>query len=80
MSAVIKKQIFAMGGGGFSMEPENPMLDRYVLSLVEEKKNPKVCFVPTASGDADGYIKRFYQHFEKEDCQPYHLSLFKPPR
>jgi hypothetical protein len=22
-----------MGGGGFSMEPENPLLDRFVLSL-----------------------------------------------
>ena len=26
-------QIVAMGGGGFSMEPDNPLLDDFVLSL-----------------------------------------------
>jgi peptidase E len=26
--------------------------------------HPKVCFVPTASGDAEGYIQRFYAAFE----------------
>lgn len=72
------KQIIALGGGGFSMEPENPLLDRYILRQ-SDKENPKICFVPTASGDAEGYINRFYQFFEKEKCQPSHLSLFKPP-
>ena len=24
--------IIAMGGGGFSMEPENPALDRYIIA------------------------------------------------
>ena len=28
------KQVIAMGGGGFSMEPENPLLDQYVLRQV----------------------------------------------
>jgi len=53
------KQIVAMGGGGFSMEPDNPLLDCYVLCLTN-KPRPKVCFLPTASGDAEGYIVRFY--------------------
>jgi hypothetical protein len=26
-----KKQIIAMGGGGFSEEPDNPLLDEYFL-------------------------------------------------
>jgi hypothetical protein len=30
--------IVAMGGGGFSMEPDNPRLDDYVLSLVERPR------------------------------------------
>jgi len=42
------EQIVAMGGGGFSMEPENPLLDRYILRL-SKKETPKICFVPTAS-------------------------------
>ncbi|WP_406946251.1 Type 1 glutamine amidotransferase-like domain-containing protein [Halobacillus sp. SY10] len=71
------KQIIAMGGGGFSMEPENPLLDAYVLDQVE-KERPKICFVPTASGDADSYIERFYEAF-KEKAETTHLSLFKLP-
>jgi dipeptidase E len=71
------KQIIAMGGGGFSMEPENPLLDRYILNL-SEKDKPNVCFIPTASGDSQGYIDRFYHYFEKESASPSHLSLFKP--
>jgi len=71
------RQIIAMGGGGFSMEPENPLLDRYILAR-SPKKRPKICFIGTASGDAEGYIEKFYHFFRKEDCEPSHLSLFKP--
>ena len=55
-------QIVAFGGGGFSMEAGNPLLDDYVLSLTGVER-PKVCFLPTASGDADHYIVRFYRQF-----------------
>ena len=72
------RQIIALGGGGFSMEPENPLLDRYILNQ-SSKINPKICFIPTASGDSDTYISRYYNFFEKLHCQPSHLSLFKPP-
>ncbi|KQL37323.1 peptidase E [Psychrobacillus sp. FJAT-21963] len=71
------KQIIAMGGGGFSMEPENPLLDRYILKQ-SKKDRPKICFIGTASGDADSYIERFYNFFQNEACEPSHLSLFKP--
>lgn len=74
----IKRQIVAMGGGGFSMEPDNPLLDRYILNLAT-KGNPRVCFIPTASGDRDSYIVRFYAAFMKFSCNPCHLSLFSPP-
>ncbi|MEA2248082.1 MAG: dipeptidase [Solirubrobacteraceae bacterium] len=46
-----RPQIVAFGGGGFSMEPGNRLLDDYVLSLPGVDR-PRVCFVPTASGDA----------------------------
>jgi len=71
-------QIIAMGGGGFSMEPENPLLDQYILRQSQHAR-PKVCFLPTASGDSEGYIDRFYQTFREHDCEPSHLSLFRPP-
>ncbi|WP_445638154.1 putative peptidase YgaJ [Nostoc sp. DSM 114161] len=72
------KQIFAMGGGGFSMELKNPLLDKYILGLVNKNK-PRVCFVPTASGDSAQYIVDFYSAFAKLSCTPSHLSLFNLP-
>jgi dipeptidase E len=67
--------IVAMGGGGFSMEPENPLLDRFILSLARSSP-PRVCFVPTASGDAEGYIARFYRAFSELEARPSDLRLF----
>jgi peptidase E len=64
-----------MGGGGFSMEPDNPLLDEFVLSLARSPR-PRVCFLPTASGDADNYTMRFYQAFAALDCRPSDLRLF----
>lgn len=74
----LKKQIIALGGGGFSMEPDNLLLDQYILQQ-SPSQNPKVCFLPTASGDSDGYIRRFYTAFTQLACRPSHLSLFRPP-
>ena len=70
------RQIVAFGGGGFSMESGNPLLDDYVLSLAGRDR-PRVCFVPTASGDADHYIVRFYRAFAASRCQASHISLFR---
>ena len=69
------RRIAAMGGGGFSMEPRNPRLDRWLLSLTG-KRRPRVLFVPTASGDWAGYIARFHRAFAKHACEPSHLQLF----
>src|SRR3954471_1394803 len=71
-------QIVAFGGGGFSMEAGNRLLDEYVLALTR-KPRPRVCFLPTASGDADHYVVRFYQHFGAK-AQASHLSLFRRER
>jgi len=69
----------ALGGGGFSMEPENPLLDAFILSLTGRRR-PKVCFAPTASGDSDNYVARFYRNFDASRCSPSHLPLFNGPR
>ncbi|QNG58504.1 peptidase E [Metabacillus idriensis] len=71
------RQIIAMGGGGFSMEPENPLLDEYILKQ-SMKDLPKICFVATASGDQTQYIERFYDGFHSLPCVPDHLALFDP--
>ena len=72
-------QIVAFGGGGFSTEGQNPLLDDYVLALTGRER-PRVCFVPTASGDADHYVVRFYRAFGPERCEASHLSLFRRDR
>lgn len=70
------RQIVAFGGGGFSMESGNPLLDDYVLGLTRAER-PRVCFLPSASGDADHYIVRFYRAFSAHRCEPSHISLFR---
>jgi peptidase E len=69
------RQIVVMGGGGFGMEPRNPRLDRYVLSLTK-KGSPHVCFVATASRDSQDFIRRFHLAFEKHPCRHSDLPLF----
>jgi dipeptidase E len=68
-------QIVAFGGGGFSMEAGNPLLDDYVLEATGAER-PKVCFIPTASGDADHYVVRFYRRFAAV-AETSHVSLFR---
>ena len=70
------RQIVAFGGGGFSMESGNPLLDEYVLGLCNRER-PRVCFLPSASGDADHYIVRFYRAFPADRCEASHVSLFR---
>ncbi len=70
--------IVAMGGGGFSQEPDNPLLDDYVLSVartVRGRERPRVCFVPTASGDDPNYTTSFYEAFAVK-AEASHLRLF----
>jgi dipeptidase E len=70
------RQIIALGGGGFSMEPDNLSLDRYILQQSGVKR-PKVCFIGTASGDSDRYLANFYAAFASLEARPSHLPLFQ---
>jgi peptidase E len=74
-----RRQIVAFGGGGFSTEAGNPLLDDYVLGITGSAR-PRVCFLPTASGDADHYIVRFYRAFAADRCEPSHVTLFRRER
>jgi dipeptidase E len=73
-----KRTIVAMGGGGFSMESDNPSLDDHVLALAREQRGrerPRVCFLATASGDSEGYLATFYAAFARRS-EATHLGLF----
>ena len=69
------KHIVAFGGGirttGVKMHP----LIAYVLSL-PGKNRPKVCCIPTATGDSSADLVRFYNLFPASVCEPSHLELF----
>jgi dipeptidase E len=72
-----ERQIVAIGGGGFSSgDSDWRRTDNYVLELTGTT-SPRVCFLPTASGDADSYVVRFYDAFPATRCRPSHLALFR---
>jgi len=74
------RHIVAMGGGGFSMESANSLLDDFVLALARRRgrtRKPRVCFIATASGDNDYYIRRFYQAFPPARAEASHLPFFE---
>jgi len=78
MAQIQKKtrQIIAIGGGGFSAQPENPALELYLLAQTR-KTNPSVCFISTATGDSAMYITKFYAAYTKHRCRPTHLPFFE---
>jgi dipeptidase E len=76
VAALENRQVFAMGGGGFAMEPTNPLLDDFVLSLPRAQQ-PRILFLPTASGDTNAQINAFRARFADRLCVPEHLSLFR---
>lgn len=70
------RRIVAMGGGSFLMEPRNPRLDHWLLSLTRRRRRPRVLFLPTASGDSAKFVARFHRSYGKFHCTPSHLLLF----
>jgi peptidase E len=70
------RRIFAMGGGGFTMEPENPRLDAYIAGLAEVDK-PRVCLLPTAGGDDDDQLVAFHGAFAHLPVELSQIQLFR---
>jgi peptidase E len=68
-------QIIAIGGG-FYRDSENLALERYIIQQTNVE-NPKVAFVPTASGEPDVYVVSFFTAFLQLGCRPSRLSFFK---
>jgi dipeptidase E len=72
------KTIVAIGGGGFSTSNPDPILDRYILEQTGRAK-PRVCFVGTATGDAEKAIAAFCSQAKRLGAKPSHLSVFALP-
>ena len=65
-----RRQIVALGGWPAPVD--------YLLELTGHP-DPKVCLVPTASGDAATMVVRFYETFPSRRCRPTHVELFGVP-
>jgi peptidase E len=69
-------RIVAMGGGGFGAGPRDRALDAYIAGLAGPVR-PRICLLPTASGDPVEQINRFNATFRRLGCQTSHVSLFR---
>ena len=72
----MRKHIIAIGGGGFGRKNSSQLIEEYLLSI-SGKDYPKICFLPTATGDNDSYIVRFYSIFTRLKCIPSHIEFWK---
>ena len=72
---MLNKHIVAIGGGGFGRCLGELKIEKYITSLVK-KDRPKICFIPTASGDNVSYKLNFYRAFTKLNCITSHLDFF----
>jgi dipeptidase E len=72
----MKKQIIAIGGGGFGRSPGEGVIEKYILDQ-SDKEKPNICFIPTATGDNEAYKVNYYSTFSKLNCSPVHLDFFK---
>jgi dipeptidase E len=70
------RRILALGGHEFSRKRGNEALRDYVLSLPDPRR-PRVCLLPTASGDPTEQIAAFRATFGGLACTVSHLSLFR---
>ena len=58
------KHVIAIGGGGFGRNPGDGYIEQYILDQTG-KKEPNICFIPTATGDNDAYKVNYYSTFSK---------------
>jgi dipeptidase E len=72
-------RILALGGHDFTSRPPDRAVSELMLRLATERARgrPKICILPTASGDTADQIGRFYAVFGERACEPSDLSLFR---
>ncbi len=73
------RRILALGGHEFSSRPPDRAVCELLLRLAGERgaERPRICLLPTASGDPSDQIGRFYAAFGERGCEPSDLSLFR---
>ncbi len=75
MSSAGRRDIIAIGGGGFLAEPRNYALEKYILDQTG-KARPSVLMIPTARGDDAEYVAKFHAAFGELGARTQHLPFF----
>lgn len=76
MISKIQKTIVAIGGGSI-IKLETLAIDKEIVSL-SGKKNPRLLFIPTASGDPENYVKAVKKVYGKKlGCKVDRLLLLR---
>jgi dipeptidase E len=72
-------RILALGGHDFTSRPADRAVCELLLRLASERAGgrPRICILPTASGDTSEQIGRFYSAFGERPCELSDLSLFR---
>ncbi|HEX5610130.1 MAG TPA: peptidase E [Solirubrobacterales bacterium] len=73
------RRLLALGGHEFSARPPDRAVCELLLRLAGEggAERPRICILPTASGDTSDLIGSFYAAFGERACEPSDLSLFR---
>ncbi len=72
-------RVLALGGHDFTSRPQDRAVCELMLRLASGRAGgrPRVCILPTASGDTSEQIGRFYAAFGERPCEPSDVSLFR---
>jgi aminopeptidase N len=73
---LMDKQIICIGGGGFGRNPQQRIIENYIINQ-STITNPNILFIPTASAEDKSYIVNFYSCFSRLNCKPYHINFFE---
>jgi dipeptidase E len=71
-----RRRILALGGHDFDRRAGNDAICDLIVELADSPR-PKICLLPTASGDPEEQIARFRRAFADRDCVPDVISLFR---
>src|ERR1700744_2620365 len=73
------RRILTLGGPEFSSRPPDRAVCEFILRLATERggERPRICILPTASGDTSDLISSFYSAFNDRPCEPSDVSLFR---
>ena len=79
LAATPVRRVLALGGHEFSARPPDRAVCELLLRLAGERgaERPRICILPTASGDTSEQIASFYSAFGERSCEPSDLSLFR---